>query len=127
VTQGLMQTLGAELGQVSPGEVEILLRPTAGISQQHGFVHAGAVSAIADCAAGYAALSLMPPGRDVLTAEFKINLLAPAAGDMLVARGKVLRAGRKLTVAQAHVFANSGDATTLVALLVATLVSVARG
>jgi uncharacterized protein (TIGR00369 family) len=84
--QGLMATLEATLGQVSPGVVEIELRPHAGISQQHGFVHAGAVSAIADSAAGYAALSLMPAGREVLTTEYKINLLAPALGDRIVAR-----------------------------------------
>ena len=81
--QGLMTTLGATLESVSPGSVEIALRPRPDISQQHGFVHAGAVSAIADSAAGYAALSLMPEGAGVLTVEFKINLLAPAAGAVL--------------------------------------------
>jgi len=75
-----MATLGAELGDVSPGAVEILLRPRPAVSQQHGFVHAGALSAIADTAAGYAALSVMPAGSGVLTTEFKINLLAPAGG-----------------------------------------------
>ena len=97
--QGLMQTLGATLGDVSPGQVEIFLAPKREISQQHGFVHAGAVSAIADTAAGYAALSLMPPDRGVLTTEFKINLLAPATGECLVARGRVVKAGRTLTLA----------------------------
>ncbi|CAN5240327.1 hypothetical protein BH23CHL9_BH23CHL9_15620 [soil metagenome] len=75
--QGLMSTSGATLGMVSPGVVEIAIRPHAAISQQHGFVHAGAVTAIADSAAGYAALTLMPPGTGVLSTEFKINLLAP--------------------------------------------------
>ena len=74
--QGLMNTLGATLGNVSPGAVDIALRPDPSISQQHGFVHAGAVSAIADTAAGYAALTLMSAGTGVLTTEFKINLLA---------------------------------------------------
>lgn len=74
--QGFMGTLGATMCNVAPGLVEIAIRPGAAISQQHGFVHAGAVSAIADTAAGYAALTLMPPNRGVLTAEFKINLLA---------------------------------------------------
>jgi uncharacterized protein (TIGR00369 family) len=83
--QGLMRTLGATLGKVAPGLVEIALRPGPAISQQHGFVHAGAVSAIADTAAGYAALTLMPAGRGVLTVEFKINLVAPAAGDLILA------------------------------------------
>src|SRR6202453_392351 len=85
--QGLMTTLGATLGGISPGAVEIILRPSPAISQQHGFVHAGAVSAIADSAAGYAALTLMPPDRGALTAEFKINLLAPALGTRILARG----------------------------------------
>jgi uncharacterized protein (TIGR00369 family) len=88
--QGLMRTLGARLGAVAPGRVEIELRPSLEISQQHGFVHAGAVGAIADSAAGYAALSLMPADRGVLTAEFKINLLAPATGARVIARGKVV-------------------------------------
>ncbi len=75
--QGLMTTLGAKLGAISPGAVEIILIPSPAISQQHGFVHAGAVSSIADSAAGYASLSLVPSGTSILTAEFKINLVAP--------------------------------------------------
>src|SRR6187397_1763959 len=96
--QGLMATLGASLDNVQPGAVTIALCPAAAISQQHGFVHAGAVSAIADTAAGYAALSLMPAGVGVLTTEFKINLLAPAIGDRIVAIGKVIKSGRTLTL-----------------------------
>ena len=76
--QGLMTTLGAKLGAISPGAVEIILIPSPAISQQHGFVHAGAVSSIADSAAGYASLSLVPSGTSILSAEFKINLVAPA-------------------------------------------------
>jgi uncharacterized protein (TIGR00369 family) len=102
-----MSTLGATLGDVSPGRVDIVLRPHPSISQQHGFIHAGAVSAIADTAAGYAALTLMPAGRGVLTMEFKINLLAPATGDRLVARAKVIKAGRTLTLAQTEVVAET--------------------
>jgi uncharacterized protein (TIGR00369 family) len=79
--QGLMTTLGATLESVSPGMVEILVSPNPAILQQHGFIHGGVVSAIADSAAGYAALSLMPADTGVLTAEFKINFLAPAAGE----------------------------------------------
>jgi len=94
------------------------------MSQQHGFVHAGALSAIADSAAGYAALSLMPSGTAVLSTEFKINLLAPAVGDRIVARGRVVKAGRTLTVAQSEVFAESGGQEKLVALLTATLTAV---
>jgi uncharacterized protein (TIGR00369 family) len=123
--QGLMSTLGAELTKVAPGIVEIELCPAPAISQQHGFVHAGAVSAIADSAAGYAALSLMPADRGVLTAEFKINLVSPAAGERIIARGKVIKAGRTLTLAQAEVFARSGGTEKLVALLTATVMAVA--
>jgi uncharacterized protein (TIGR00369 family) len=122
--QGLMTTLGATLGNVAPGTVEIALRPNPAISQQHGFVHAGAVSAIADTAAGYAALTLMEPGSGVLTTEFKINLLAPAIGDVILARGKVVKSGRTLTLSQTEVFAESGGRTKLIALLTATLMAI---
>ncbi|WP_376717773.1 PaaI family thioesterase [Labrys neptuniae] len=122
--QGLMRTLGARLATVLPGQVEISLVPRNEVSQQHGFVHAGAVSAIADSAAGYAALSLMPPDRGVLTAEFKINLLAPAAGEHITARGKVIKAGRTLTLAQAEVFAERDGKERLIALLTATLMAI---
>ena len=122
--QGLMATLGASLGAVSPGKVEIVLIPGPAVSQQHGFVHAGAVSAIADSAAGYAGLSLMPPGRGVLTTEFKINLVAPALGERIIARGEVVKSGRTLTLAQAKVFAETGGQEKLVALLTATLMAI---
>ncbi len=122
--QGLMGTLGATLCSVAPGLVEIAIRPGPAISQQHGFVHAGAVSAIADTAAGYAALSLMPPNRGVLTTEFKINLIAPAQGDRILARGRVVRSGRTLTLAQTEVFSESGGQEKLVALLTATLMAI---
>lgn len=124
--QGLMRTLGASLEAVSPGAVEIALRPSAEISQQHGFVHAGAVAAIADSAAGYAALTLMPSDAGVLTAEFKINLLAPATGERIVARGRVVKAGRTLTLAQAEVFAVKDGREKLIALLTATLMAVVK-
>jgi uncharacterized protein (TIGR00369 family) len=122
--QGLMSTLRATLAKVSPGLVEIELRPDPSISQQHGFIHAGALSAIADTAAGYAALSLMPLGRGVLTTEFKINLLAPAVGERILARGRVVKAGRTLTLAQTEVFALNGGQDKLIALLTATLMTV---
>ena len=122
--QGLMKTLGATLGKVSPGLVEIVLHPDPAISQQHGFVHAGAVSAIADSAAGYAALTLMPPDRGVLSAEYKVNLLAPAVGERILARGRVVKAGRTLTVAHTEVFAESEGQQKLIALLTATLMTV---
>jgi uncharacterized protein (TIGR00369 family) len=122
--QGLMHTLGARLGAVSPGRAEIVLVPKPEISQQHGFVHAGAVSSIADSAAGYAALSTVPTDRGVLTAEFKINLLAPAAGERLIARGKVVKGGRTLILTQAEVFAENDGKERLVALLTATLMAI---
>jgi uncharacterized protein (TIGR00369 family) len=122
--QGLMSHIGARLGRIAPGEVEIVLAPSPQVGQQHGFVHAGAVAAIADSAAGYSALTLMPASAGVLTTEFKINLLAPAAGDRLVARGRVVKAGRTLTLAQAEVFAETGGGSKLVALLTATLMTI---
>lgn len=122
--QGLMHTLGATLVHVSAGHVEIEMRPAPAISQQHGFVHAGAVSSIADSAAGYAALSVMPADTGVLTTEFKINLLAPAAGDRIIARGRVVKAGRTLTLAQTEVFAQTDGKEKLIALLTATLMAV---
>ena len=122
--QGLMMTLGATLGSVSPGLVEIIVNPHPAILQQHGFVHGGVVGAIADSAAGYAALSLMPADTGVLTTEFKINFLAPAEGEHILARGRVVKAGRTLTLAQAEVFAKTGGQEKLVALLTATLIVV---
>jgi uncharacterized protein (TIGR00369 family) len=104
--------------------VRIVMPPAPHLLQQHGFVHAGAVATIADSAAGYAALSLMPKGAGVLTTEFKINLMAPAAGDLLVATGMVIRAGRSLTVALAEVHSETGGALKLVALLTASMMTV---
>ena len=122
--QGLMRTIGATLGTVTSGQVEIALIPNPEVTQQHGFVHAGAVSAIADTAAGYAALSMMPANRGVLTTEFKINLLAPATGERIVAKGKVVKAGRTLTLAQTEVFAMTQGKERLVAFLTATLMAI---
>jgi uncharacterized protein (TIGR00369 family) len=122
--QGLMTTLGATIGKIAAGAVEIILPTSSIVSQQHGFVHGGAVSAIADTAAGYSALSLMPVGRGVLTTEFKINLVAPAVGDLIIARGRVVKAGRTLTLTQAEVFARRSGDEKLIALLTATMMSV---
>lgn len=121
--QSVMETIGARMTEVAPGNTTIELPVAAHICQQHGFVHAGIVSTIADSACGYAALSLMPAGAGVLTAEFKINLLAPAAGDRLEAHGRVVRAGRMLTVAQAEVEAIDGERRKTVAVMTATLVT----
>lgn len=122
--QGLMATLGASILRIAPGAVDIVLLPSPSVSQQHGFVHAGAVSAIADSAAGYAALSLMPQSAGVLTTEFKINLIAPAAGDRIVAKGRVVKSGRTLTLAQTEVFSEMAGREKLIALLTATLMTI---
>jgi len=122
--QGLMTTLGAALGEISSGRVDVELRPRPEISQQHGFVHAGAISAIADTAAGYAALSVMPADVGVLTTEFKINLVAPAIGERIIARGRVVKAGRTLTLTQSDVFAVNTGQEKLVAVLMATMMTI---
>jgi len=122
--QGLMTTLGARLTRVEPGEVEIEMPIGPSVSQQHGFAHAGAVASIADSACGYAAFSLMPQDTGVLAVEFKINLLAPGAGDKLIARAKVIRAGRTLSICQAEVSAVNEDEERVVALMTATIMNV---
>ncbi|MBA2706917.1 MAG: PaaI family thioesterase [Gemmatimonadaceae bacterium] len=122
--QGFMTTLGATLTLVEPGAVEIRLPIHAGLTQQHGFVHAGAVASIADSACGYAAFSLMPADAGVLAVEFKINLMAPAAGDFLIARGRVIRVGRTLNVCQADVAAVTGGTERAAAMLTATVMTV---
>ena len=122
--QSMMTTLGAALLRVAPGEVAIALPVAGHILQQHGFVHGGAVSCVADSAAGFASLTLMPETAGVLTVEFKINLVAPAKGERLVAEGRVVRPGRTLTLAQAEVFAEDGAERRLVALLTATMMRI---
>ena len=119
--QDFTKTIGAELVSVAPGSVEVRLAVRSGLLQQHGFVHAGVVSAIADTAAGYAAMSLLSEGTEVLTAEFKINLLSPARGDQLVARSRVIRSGKQLTVSACDVFAVSGGEEKCVATLLGTI------
>jgi uncharacterized protein (TIGR00369 family) len=122
--QQMMATLGASLEQVKAGAVDIRLPVRPELSQQHGFVHAGAIAAIADSACGYAAFSLMGPDSGVLAVEFKINLLAPGAGDYLLAKGRVIRAGRTLTVCLAEVVAIAGGEEKPVALMQATIMNV---
>jgi uncharacterized protein (TIGR00369 family) len=123
--QRVMALLGAELRAVDPGRTEIVLPFREELSQQHGFVHAGIVTAIADSACGYAALSLMPPGVGVLTIEFKVNLLNPAAGARFVARGQVVKPGRTLMVCTGDVTAEGEDGTVRsVALMQATMMVV---
>lgn len=114
--QGLMQHLGAELHEVAPGLVTIRMPYSKAVTQQHGYFHAGATSAIADTAGGYAGYTLFPEDSSVLTIEFKINLVAPAQGDYLEATGKVVRSGRTLTICQLEVHGIRGEDRTLVAI-----------
>ncbi len=118
--QRAMATLGASLSHVAPGEVDIVLPFREDLSQQHGFLHAGITTTIVDTACGYAALTLMPAGAAVLTIEFKVNLLAPGQGERFVARGRVLKPGRTITVSNGEVFAVRGGAERLVATMTAT-------
>ena len=117
-----MSTIGAKLTYVAPGEIDIWLPYDSTLTQQHGFMHAGIVATIADSACGYAAYSLMPAGNAVLSIEFKINLLEPARGDAFVARGRVLRPGKTITVCQADVMAIRDGAESRIATLVATII-----
>lgn len=122
--QAFMSTLGAELTVVGQGVVEIRLPFSSKLTQQHGYLHAGAVTAVLDSACGYAALSLAPDDKDVLTVEFKQNLLAPAAGEALVARAHVKRAGKTLTVCTADAFTITDTKEKLVATMLATIMSI---
>ncbi len=120
--QGLMRHLGARLTHIGPGRVHIELPNRPEVTQQHGYVHAGATSAIADSAGGYAAYTLFPDDSSVLTVEYKINLLAPAEGDHLEAVGAVLKPGRTLTVCRLEVFGVRADRRTLIATGQQTLI-----
>ena len=111
--QGLMRTLGAELTTVCAGRVEIELASAPALTQQDGYLHAGAVISVLDSACGYAAYSLMPKGRRVLTVELKVNLLAPAAGQLLIATGQVLRPGRTLTICRGEGHVDGRHVATL--------------
>ena len=122
--QTAMATIGARLTRVAPGEVEIELPFRGDLTQQHGYLHAGVVTAAADTACGYAALSLTPPGAEVLSVEFKINLLSPAAGELLVARARVVRAGRNVTVCAGDAFMRAGTREKIVATMLATMMTV---
>jgi uncharacterized protein (TIGR00369 family) len=121
--QRFMALLGAELVSVAPGAVEIALTLRHELSQQHGYAHAGAAWSIADSAAGFAAQTLMAADEGVLTVELKINLLAPARGERLLARGRVERAGRRLTVGRADVVAIEAGRETAVALAIGTFMT----
>lgn len=122
--QGLMATLGAQLVSVADGEVQIALPFSKQFSQQHGYIHAGAITSVVDSACGYAALTKAPPEHDVLTAEFKVNFMRPAIGDRFLAIGRVQSAGRLLAVSTGEVRAFSGDDYKVIAMMQATMVYV---
>ena len=122
--QTMMQTLGARLASIDPGQVVITAPILKSSTQQQGFGHAALTFAIGDTAAGYSALTLMPDGDEVLTSEIKINLLAPSKGDYLRATGKVIKPGKRLVVVTAEVEAIVDDTATTIAILQGTMVPV---
>ncbi|HEY9072902.1 MAG TPA: PaaI family thioesterase, partial [Desulfobaccales bacterium] len=126
IRQKLMRTIGAELTRLMPGEAEISLPYRDDLTQQHGFVHAGIIATIADTACGYVAFSLMPTDAAVLTVEYKINLMAPAVGELFVAQGRVIRPGKTLSVCSAEVMAHHRGKVKTVATMLATMMTLAN-
>jgi uncharacterized protein (TIGR00369 family) len=124
--QTIMGLIGAELTRVEPGIVEITLPYRADLAQQHGYLHAGIVTTIADSACGYAAYSLMPPNSEVLSVEFKINLLRPAKGETFKAVAEVVKAGKTLSVVRADVFGVDRDQRELVATMLGTMICLSK-
>jgi uncharacterized protein (TIGR00369 family) len=122
--QGAMHTIGATLAEVAAGRVVIALPWQQGLTQQHGFLHAGMVAAALDSACGYAASTLMPADAGVLTIEYKINLLAPAQGQRFRMEGLVLKPGRTITVAEGRAFADDQGREKLIATMTATLMTI---
>ncbi|NVN92603.1 MAG: PaaI family thioesterase [Desulfuromonadales bacterium] len=120
---GTMGTLGARLVRVGPGEVELELPYHHGVSQNNGFFHGGIIGTMLDTACGYAALTIMPADDEVLTVEYKINFLSPAAGELLVARGRVLRAGKTLTICEADGIMAVDGKEKCVARMTATMIA----
>jgi uncharacterized protein (TIGR00369 family) len=125
--QRAMQTLGITITRLVPGEIELAMPYAPAFTQQHGFVHAGIVTTALDSACGYAAFSLMPADSEVLTVEFKTNLLAPAKGDRFVFRARVVKPGRTLTVCDASAFAIDAGTEKLVATMTGTLMALSTG
>ena len=122
--QQVMATLGARLARVAPGEVDMELPFREDLTQQHGFLHAGVLATVLDSACGYAAFTLMPAEAAVMSVEFKLNLLAPARGERVIARARVKKAGRTITVCEADGFAVRGGEEKLVASMVGTMMTV---
>jgi len=124
--QTIMGLIGAELMRVEPGVIEIRLPYRADLAQQHGYLHAGIVTTIADSACGYAAYSLMPPNSEVLSVEFKVNLLRPARGETFSAVAEVVKSGKTLTVVRADVFGIEDDRRELVATMLGTMICLSK-
>ena len=122
--QLFMSTIGAKMISVGRGSVEIRFPFSLELTQQNGFVHAGAVTSIMDSACGYAALSVAPPDADVLSVEFKVNLLAPGVGESFIARASVKRAGKRLAVCTADAFAVRAGEEKLIATMLATIMNI---
>ena len=123
VKQTIMGLIGAELSRVEPGVIEITLPYRADLTQQHGYLHAGIVTTIGDSACGYAAYSLMPPNSEVLSVEFKVNLLRPAKGRQFLASAEVVKSGKTLTVVRADVFGIDEEGKReLVATMLGTMI-----
>lgn len=119
--QGAMALIGARLVDVGPGRCAIALTPRPETSQQHGYVHAGILAALVDSAGGYAAYTLFPEDSSVLTVEYKLNLLAPAQGERVIAEGFVVRPGRTLAITRGEIHAERGGERTLIAIMQQTL------
>ena len=124
--QTIMGLIGAELTRVEPGLIEIRLPYRADLAQQQGYLHAGIVTTIADSACGYAAYSLMPPNSEVLSVEFKVNLLRPAKGETFSAVAEVVKSGKTLTVVRADVFGIEQEQPCLVATMLGTMICLSR-
>jgi uncharacterized protein (TIGR00369 family) len=124
--QTVMSLIGAELTRIEPGIIEITLPYRADLAQQHGYLHAGIVTTIADSACGYAAYSLMPPNSEVLSVEFKVNLLRPAKGETFSAVAEVVKSGKTLTVVRADVFAIDGGRRDLIATMLGTMICLSK-
>lgn len=120
--QRVMHLIGASLRRVEPGAIDIELPYHADLTQQNGYLHAGILTTVADSACGYAAHTLMPRGADVLSVEFKVNLLRPAAGEIFVAEARVVKAGRTLTVTRCDVYGRAALETKLIATMLATMI-----
>jgi uncharacterized protein (TIGR00369 family) len=121
--QQAMHTLGISIARLEPGEVDLVMDYSTDFTQQNGFVHAGIITAGLDSACGIAAFTLMPPGADILTVEFKTNLLAPARGERFIFRGRVIKPGRTLTYCEARAFTEQDDRESLVATMTGTLMA----